>query len=190
MDIKWIAIIAILIAAPTIIKVIFGTKNRKETYVPKPSGKNSFPSALSKPRPQYKAKTVLTPSEQVLYWSLRKALPDYVVLAQVAFSALMEPNIRNGKYFWQLFGRISQKRADFTVCDKAFRIVAIIELDDNSHDSAKDQERDAVTESAGIRTIRWNVNKMPTEEEILTAIVDIPSAPLSLTAKQGVTVKV
>ncbi|ADI91693.1 putative signal peptide-containing protein [Acinetobacter oleivorans DR1] len=51
----------------------------------------------------------------------------------------------------------NRKVADFVVLDKAFNIVAIVELDDSSHKGKEnfDAERDALIQEAGFRVIRY-----------------------------------
>lgn len=51
--------------------------------------------------------------------------------------------------------RFSQKIVDFVIEDRATGgILALVELDDRSHDALRDRQRDAMTASAGYRTIR------------------------------------
>jgi len=69
-----------------------------------------------------KGKRILTMNEQPTFLRLREALPEHIVLAQVAFSAFMTAQ---GYATRNLFNR---KIADFVVLDKQFNIVAIVEL--------------------------------------------------------------
>ncbi len=61
---------------------------------------------------------------------------------------------------------------DFVVCQKDSSIVAVIELDDRTHEKEPRQEADAkknrALSSAGVSLIRWRVNQMPPEQEIRT----------------------
>ncbi|MFZ6678712.1 DUF2726 domain-containing protein [Undibacterium sp. Tian12W] len=82
---------------------------------------------------------VLSMREQPMYGQLVKAFPDYVVLAQVSFSALLETNdkaVRN---------RYCRKYADFVICTRAFGAIAIVEYDDSSHNGR--EKEDAIRES-------------------------------------------
>jgi very-short-patch-repair endonuclease len=63
--------------------------------------------------------------------------------------------------------RFDRKIADFVVCDSSkLEIVAIVELDDRTHSSAKDRYRDDLTKAAGYQTIRFQSRQKPTETEI------------------------
>src|SRR3989304_7764924 len=78
------------------------------------------------------AKKPLSQPEQVLYFRLTKALPDAIVLAQVQLSRLL--GVKKGNNFQQWHNRINRMSADFVVCNKDSSIVAVIELDDASHE--------------------------------------------------------
>lgn len=98
-----------------------------------------------------KGKPIITMNEQPTFMKLKEALPEHIILAQVAFSAFMTAQ---GYATRNLFNR---KVADFVVLDKAFNIVAIIELDDSSHKGKEklDAERDALIHEAGFKVIRY-----------------------------------
>lgn len=119
---------------------------------------------------KYYAKKPLTPPEQEMYWKLIKALPEYIILAQVGFSGFLYTKDGRSKENYIKFNNVKQKRADFIICDKNFEIIAAIEIDDSSHDKEKDEKRDIALLEAGITTIRWNVRKLPREEEIRNTV--------------------
>jgi very-short-patch-repair endonuclease len=56
------------------------------------------------------------------------------------------------------------------VCDAASTVLAVIELDDRSHDdprrSKADQDKEAALAAAGIRLIRWNAAVLPGFDQI------------------------
>ncbi|WP_213956357.1 DUF2726 domain-containing protein [Variovorax sp. dw_954] len=93
----------------------------------------------------------LTRNEQAMFFRLQGALPDLIVLSQVSFGALLTAKsmpVRN---------TFDRKRADFVICEKSFKVVAIVELDDSSHDGkkARDEKRDALLTTAGYRVLRY-----------------------------------
>lgn len=112
--------------------------------------------------PFYPKKPLSNP-EQVLYFRLREALPDHIVLAQVQLSRFL--GVKKGHNFQSWLNRINRMSADFVICAKDASIVAVIELDDSSHDRsdrvATDGKKDKVLESAGLRLLRWNVKSIP-----------------------------
>lgn len=98
-----------------------------------------------------KRKRLMTEREQAMHNRLTQALPDLVVLAQVSFGALLTARA------YAVRNTFDRKVADFVVCDKAFQVLAVIELDDASHKSKaeKDGARDALLTSAGYRVLRY-----------------------------------
>jgi very-short-patch-repair endonuclease len=114
---------------------------------------------------------LLSPPEQELYLKLVDALPDHIVLAQVAFSQMIRVEGGNDRENFRKRLTARQKVADFVVCDRAFRVVAVVECDDSSHDAEKDRKRDEIVKEAGAPTIRWRATKLPNREEILKAIL-------------------
>lgn len=94
----------------------------------------------------------LSMNEQPTLKRLRETLePKYVVLAQVSFGAIL------WTWSYAVRNRYNRKIADFVVCDQGFNVVAVIELDDSSHEGneKKDAERDLLLEEAGIAVFRY-----------------------------------
>ena len=86
-----------------------------------------------------------------MYFRLRESFPEHVVLAQVAFSALLETKNRAVR------NRFDRKVADFVLCDKAFTVLAVIELDDSTHKGRElaDRARQELLTGAGYRVLRY-----------------------------------
>ena len=100
---------------------------------------------------EYYSKPVITAFEQKMFLRLKEAFPQYHVLAQVAFSAL----ITSDQY--KLRSRFNRKVTDFVILDQSFRVLSIIELDDPSHigQEKRDAERDAMFHQAGYQVLRY-----------------------------------
>ncbi|EKO3933760.1 DUF2726 domain-containing protein [Vibrio fluvialis] len=84
-----------------------------------------------------------TENERKLYFALQKALPpDYIIHSQVSLMALVTPvNFKHNSRTWA-------KRMDFVITDKATKVLAVIELDDSTHNWKKRQERDLYVNEA------------------------------------------
>ncbi len=117
----------------------------------------------------------LTDHEKKMFQLLKIALPNNAVLAQVAFSSLVTTKIRSTR------NRFDRKVADFVICDKALNVVAIIELDDSSHQGREkqDKDRDALLSAANYQTIRYN--KIPTIDTIRQDIARMTEPPTTTT---------
>jgi hypothetical protein len=97
---------------------------------------------------------MLTEREQAMFWRIKEAFPepDHVVFAQVGFGALLKAGKGTSALHY------TQKRADFVLTDRAFTVLAIIEIDDASHADRgrQDNQRDAMLKSAGYSVVRFN----------------------------------
>jgi hypothetical protein len=132
----------------------------------------------------YKSCDILTPNEAEFFGRLRAAFPNHYVFPQVAMSAIIAPKgyDRNRR---AAFNRIARKRVDFAICTDRLQLLVLVELDDRSHDARRDAMRDAMTRSAGIRTVRFSSTKRPSVAEIRVAILPAsgsPSPGMSFTA--------
>ena len=123
------------------------------------------------PWPFYSRKP-LSVAEQILYFKLLKALPERIVLCQVALSRLL--GVKKGHNFRAWQNRIDRMTADFVVCSKDSSVIAVIELVDATHDSERRRDADAkknkAFEAAGIRVVRWQAKALPDEETIRSAL--------------------
>jgi len=123
----------------------------------------------------YFAKKPLTAPEQILYFRLLNALPDHIVLAQVQLSRIL--GVKKVKDYQSWLNRINQLSADFVICTKDATVLAVIELDDSSHQSdrrrAADQKKDRALSSAGIKIIRWQVRELPDGAAIRSTVLPL-----------------
>ena len=125
----------------------------------------------SKKWPYYK-KQLLTKPEQILYFKILEALPEYLIFAQVQLSQIL--GVEKGYSYSEWYNRINRMSVDFVVCNKAAEIVALIELDDSTHEKEDrkeaDRKKDKACKDAGIRLIRWNVKAIPDKAQIRKAV--------------------
>ncbi len=109
------------------------------------------------------AKKPLSQPEQVLYFRLVQALPEHIILAQVQLSQLL--GVKKGNNYQAWLNRINRMSADFVVCNKDSSIVAVIELDDSTHQrkdrQAADAKKDKALASANVRIVRWQAKSIP-----------------------------
>ena len=112
----------------------------------------------------------MTPNELEFFRRLQRAMPDTHFFPQVAMSALVTPSASNPKIRLAAFRRISQKRVDYAAYTEQMNLLCVIELDDSTHNAKNDHLRDQVLMSAGIRTVRWQSKKKPSELDIQTRL--------------------
>jgi hypothetical protein len=139
---------------------------------------------------KFKAKPLLTANELEFLGRLEAAVPELRFFPQVAMGALLDPAVPRSdrKAYYRLRGMFSQKIVDFVAQRRADgQIVAIIELDDRTHDGGKDARRDEMLKSAGYRTVRWNSKTKPDAPTIRAQLLPPPpdAGAQSRPASQG-----
>lgn len=125
------------------------------------------------------ARKPLSPPEQQLYQRLTRAFPNHIILSQVALPAMV--GVKKGHDFRTWNNRFNRLYADFVICERDFRVAAVIELDDRSHDHPRRQDADArkaaALAAAGIPLHRLNVNPLPDVSDLQQLIA--PQAQLT-----------
>ncbi len=125
---------------------------------------------------RYRSTPILTANEQEFFQRLLKAYSEGFIFPQVGMAALITPNEKDRKRWGMAFAKISQKRVDFAIYDEALSLICIIELDDKTHDLQKDRARDALTQSAGIRTLRYLSKAKPSIKQLNADITAVAQA--------------
>ena len=120
-----------------------------------------------RPRP------LLTDNEIEFHERLCAAVPECLVLAQVSMGALLEPDVPGGSGNWlSIRARFAQKVVDYVVIDADRQVLALVELDDATHDRRRDAERDAITALAGYVTLRYESRDKPDVETLREDLMD------------------
>lgn len=120
---------------------------------------------------RYKARRLMTENEAEFFGRLVVALPDHYIFPQVAMTALIEAASSNKKTAHSDRLRIAQQRADYVVCDRSCRVIAVVELDDRTHSRSKDKIRDERLQQAGIRTVRFQSTSKPSVGAVRAAVL-------------------
>lgn len=126
---------------------------------------------------KFKAKALLTANELEFLGRLETAMPELRFCPQVSMGALLDPAVSrsDGKAYYRLRGMFSQKIVDFVAQRRIDgSIVAIVELDDRTHDAANDSKRDSMLVSAGYRVVRWNSKAKPDAAAIRAQLAPAP----------------
>lgn len=121
-------------------------------------------------KPRYRRAAIMTENEREFYGRLLAACPDCQIWPQVPILALVRPDAKEGsRAFWMAFKRISNTRVDWAIV-LDMEVIAIVELDDRSHDARKDAQRDKILKSCGYRVVRFNSSRRPDPRQINEAI--------------------
>lgn len=106
--------------------------------------------------PRVRTTPLLTERERAARSIIENVLPHARIYVQVSMGALLQTGrAYNRSATLSARNRFSQKIVDFVIEDRASgKILALVELDDRSHNPLSDRLRDVMTASAGYRTIR------------------------------------
>ncbi len=112
------------------------------------------------PKQKFFARPVITNFETQLFIRLKQSFPNYHVLAQVAFSALITSND------YKIRSQFNRKVTDFVVLNDKMEVMAIIELDDPTHleKVEEDRIRDQMLTEAGYLVKRYT--NIPTVRQL------------------------
>jgi hypothetical protein len=128
------------------------------------------------------AKNLLTERERSLYQRLMSLYPEHKIFVQVALSQLIDVD-RNHPERDSIRARYKQLVADFVLCRSDLSVVAVIELDDRTHEwpkrKAADARKNKALADAGIRLVRIPAGRLPSEDD-LRALINAEG-----TAKEG-----
>jgi hypothetical protein len=133
---------------------------------------------------------VMTVQERQAYELLRRALPGYMVLAQVPLSRFVRVPTRHSYTEW--LQRVGSLSADLLVCDTGSRVLAVVDVRATTETdrSRRRHERLArVLRAAGVRVHTWREGQLPTPAEVRTAFAhDLvkgsgPMEPVSNTSR-------
>jgi len=126
---------------------------------------------------EFIARQFLTENEMEFLSRLERAAPELRFHAQVSMGAVLEaaiPRQQDVTAHMRARGKFSQKIIDFVAQSKRTGdIVAIIELDDRTHDLEKDRKRDEMLFEAGYNIVRWDSRAKPQTKEIRDTLLSL-----------------
>jgi hypothetical protein len=100
--------------------------------------------------PYERGRPLLSVAERTLFEVLERSIPAGVHIApKVRIADILKVAGASGKAYGAAFGKIAQKHVDFAICDyETFEVLAVVELDDSSHETARARKRDALVNGA------------------------------------------
>lgn len=123
---------------------------------------------LAKRTPPLEKKPLMTRRERAVAQIIERSFPRLRVHCQVSMGALLQPK-RNlsarDQETWRW--KYSQKIVDYVLEDRGTgEVVALVELDDWSHEARRDAARDRLTRAAGYLTVRLPADERPTSTSV------------------------
>ncbi|HTD03037.1 DUF2726 domain-containing protein [Undibacterium sp.] len=117
----------------------------------------------------YEEKRFLVGDEEVFFGRLRRALPHCYIFPKIDLASLLEPGNPDSRIRQAELAQLDGKKVDYGVFDASLALLCVIEL------CAKDAggcyvSNKKLFETAGIKTIRWDKEALPTLEQILRTL--------------------
>jgi len=132
---------------------------------------------------------VLNARERVAFGTLVRALPEYMVLAQVPLSRFLSVPKRHSYADW--LRRVGYQCIDFAVCDMAAQVIAVVELQgEGGQPSERARKRlkriSRSLQAANIPLLIWRADALPSTSAAREAILPKPAAtPFSSEMAKG-----
>jgi Protein of unknown function (DUF2726) len=123
---------------------------------------------------QPEAARVMTAAEREAFDTLRKALPSHLVLAQVPLSRFLRVPRRHSYRDW--LQRVGIVSADLLVCDSGSRVLAVVDVrgaQESQRSRQRHQRMADVLRAAGIRTLVWQDDNLPTAEQVRAQMIPV-----------------
>ena len=158
-------------------------------------GLGALPTAQGKPGPQGALDTVLdwaptstrllTHTERDAYQTLCKALPDYMILAQVPIARFLKVPTRNSYAEW--LRRVGYLCVDLAVCDSSSHVLAVVEVrpdptQETERQRRRQQRAEKVLRAAHVPVHIWRAGELPNvqavRESILGSDPDLLACPI------------
>ncbi|MEE0022513.1 DUF2726 domain-containing protein [Ruminococcus sp.] len=95
---------------------------------------------------EYKKKYLLTKNEYSFYQKIKPIIQEknLRILCKIRLADLIEPAVnKNQKEWYAAFNRIKSKHIDFAIATDDMKVIALIELQDGTHQKSDRKERDA-----------------------------------------------
>lgn len=133
------------------------------------------------------AARVLTIAERQAYDLLRRAMPGFMVLAQVPLSRFIRVPARHSYAEW--LARVGSLSADLMLCDSGSRVIAVVDVRAaaESDRSRKRHERmTRVLRAAGIHVFTWREGELPAVTEVRGQLIKLVSPEQAAAAARPV----
>jgi hypothetical protein len=131
------------------------------------------------------ATRILTTAERLAYTTLARAMPGYMVLAQVPLARFLKVPMRHSYSEW--LRRLGHQCADLVVCDMASQVIAVVHIQPASGERSERARRrfarmQRVLRAAKIPLHTWVEGNLPSPEEAREVLVPVQEEALSPTS--------
>ncbi len=125
--------------------------------------------------PVYEEKRFFLHEDEIFFGRLRRALPNCYIFPHVELSSLMEPHSINQKQRLVDLQLLQGRKVDYAIFDASLGLLCVVEI---NHQPAVDENEISNADclkSAGIKSIRWGRQALPSYEQILRTLAPFSS---------------
>lgn len=118
------------------------------------------------------ATRILSSQERLAYAVLVRALPEYMVLAQVPLSRFLRVPERYSYTEW--LKRVGSLSADLVVCDRSSEVIAVVEVQsprESQRGQLRHERMARVLKAARIKLLTWTEGDLPTPSSVRDMLV-------------------
>lgn len=114
---------------------------------------------------------VMSVSERQAYDLIRRALPGFMVLAQVPLSRFLRVPTRHSYTDW--LQRVGNLSADLLLCDSGSRVLAVIDIrspQETERSRRRHERLGRVLRAANIQVLEWREGALPSAAEVRAVV--------------------
>ena len=139
-----IVIVGILISVCIVLDETVFKPKRKKSRTPKSSPFSTESNWNGSDILPYEKKMLLTKTEYGFWKCLKQKCDEkgFIICPKVRMEDFLSVTVKDKKQLMKYRGYIKSRHIDFMICDSALHILAGLELDDRSHNSANAQKTD------------------------------------------------
>jgi hypothetical protein len=120
---------------------------------------------------QPEASRVLTIDERHAYDLLKRAVPGFLILAQVPLSRFLRVPMRHSYSDW--LQRVGSLNADLVLCDPGSRVLAVIDIrqtEESSRSRRRHERMARVLRAANVYVYTWREGDLPSVQQVRAAL--------------------
>lgn len=168
----------VLPAGVLLLLTLFALRFRQRSLQQRASSKREALDTVADWAPE--AARVLSVTERQAHELLKRAMPGFLVLAQVPLSRFVRVPMRHSYGDW--LQRVGSLSADLLLCDSGSRVLAVIDIraqQETERSRRRHERMTRVLRAAGVQVHTWREGDLPAVAEVRLAMSHLagPAAP-------------
>ena len=167
----------VLMASALLLLTLLGMRQRQRQQPRRQTGRDELDTVADWPPEPVR---VLTISERQGYDLLRRAMPGFLVLAQVPLARFIRVPAKHSHIEW--LQRVGSLSADLLLCDAGSRVLAVFDIrsmQETERSRRRHMRMERVLKAAGIQVHVWREGYLPSASDLrqhLAHVVGTPAA--------------